>query len=203
MLPNQVSVALADGICRRQRIVRQLIVLSHRAHQVGRGLPVRHLLTQERVEHGSRCVQGLKLILDVQSVKYILRIIHGKMGAVGVIRRIPLCPGSDNVGIALLVMLGQTVGGGLSRRSLQVVKVAVQLLVIRQPFPHMVQHVLGELLAFPVGQVLSDPSGIKACLVHAYEADGGKMILKGAQISLGVGIQPLVQKLCYDLALGL
>ena len=100
-------------------------------------------------------------------------------------------------------MLGQTVGGGLSRRSLQVVKVAVQLLVIRQAFPHVVQHVLGKLLALPVSHVLSDPSGIEACLVHAYETDGGKMVLKGAQISLGVGIQPLVQKLCYDLALGL
>ena len=120
------------------------------------------------------------------------------MGAVGVVGRIPLRPCSDNVRIALLVMLGQTVGGGLSRRGL-----AVHLLVIRQALPHMVQHLLGELLAFPVGHVLLHPSGIEAGLVHADKADGGKMIFKGAQISLGVGIQALVQKLCYNLAFGL
>ena len=60
------------------------------------------------------------------------------MGAVGVIRGIPLMSGGDDVRVALPVMLGKTVGGGLCRCGLQIVKVAVHLLVIGQTLSHVV-----------------------------------------------------------------
>ena len=50
-------------------------------------------------------------------------------------------------------MLGQTVGGGLGRGGLQVVKIAVLLLIIGQTLPHVVEHILGKRLGFFVGQI--------------------------------------------------
>ena len=125
------------------------------------------------------------------------------MGTVGIVRCLALCAGRDDFRIARLVMLGQTVGGGFSRGCLQVVQVAVHLLVIRQPLPHVVQHITGEFLALPVGHVLPDPLCVQSGLIHAQKADGGKVVLKCSQIPFGVWVQALVQKLGDDFPLGL
>ena len=138
MLAGQVSVGLTDGVSGRHGVVGQLVILRNGAYQVGGRLPVGQLLTQERVEHRAGGVQGLQFILDVQGVEHIRGVVHRQMGTVGIVGRIPLGPGGDDVGIMLLVVLGQAVGGGLSRGRLQVVQVAVHLLVIGQALTHMV-----------------------------------------------------------------
>ena len=43
-------------------------------------------------------------------------------------------------------MLGQTVGRGLCRGSLQIVKIAVLLLVFHETLSHVIEHLFGELL---------------------------------------------------------
>jgi len=50
-LSRQITVFLTDGIGRRQRIIRQLVIGSDRPHQGSRCLPVGKLLSQERMEH--------------------------------------------------------------------------------------------------------------------------------------------------------
>ena len=100
-------------------------------------------------------------------------------------------------------MLGKAVGGGFGRGGLQVVEVAVHLLIVAEALTHVVQHVLGELLGLGMGQILPQPVGVQAHLVHADETDGGEVVVKGAQIPLGIGIQSRVQQLGDDGALGL
>ena len=79
------------------------------------------------------------------------------MGAVGIIRGLSLLSRCDNVRILLLIMLGQPVGCGLRRRGLQVIKIAVLLLIIRQALSHMIQHLLRKLLTFRLCHIPADP----------------------------------------------
>ena len=54
-----------------------------------------------------------------------------------------------------------------------------------------------------MGQVLPQPLGVQAHLVHADEADGGEVVFKGAQVVFGVGVQARVHQLGDDGALHL
>src|SRR5699024_221950 len=112
-------------------VVGELEVLRDLPHQVGRGLPVRQLLAQERVEHGAGGVQGLQVVLDGQGLEDVVGVAHRQVGGIGVVGGVAgVLGGGDDVGIELHVVLGQPVGGGLGGGGLQVVEVAVHLLVI-------------------------------------------------------------------------
>ena len=65
----------------------------------------------------------------------------------------------------------------------------------------MVQHVLCKFLSLPVGQILANPSGIEARLIHSHQTDGGEMVFKGSQVPFCIGVQPVVQKPCDHLSL--
>ena len=67
----------------------------------------------------------------------------------------------------------------------------------------MVQDVLGKGLGLGMGQVLAQPFGVEAHLVHADEADGGEVVFKGSQIVLGIGVEARVHQPGDDGALGL
>ena len=54
-----------------------------------------------------------------------------------------------------------------------------------------------------MGQVLPQPLGVQAHLVHADEADGGEVVVKGAQVVFGVGVQSRIHQLGDDGALHL
>ena len=54
-----------------------------------------------------------------------------------------------------------------------------------------------------VGQILAQPLGVEAHLIHADEADGGEVVFKGAQIVLGIGIETCIHQPGDDGALGL
>ena len=138
------------------------------------------------MEHGAGRVQRLQPILDVERAEDVLGVAHRQMRAVGVVRRAVLV-GRDDAGELLLVMLGEAVRGALGGRGLQVVEVAVLLLIVAQPLPHVIEHVFGELLGLLVGQVGPEPPGVQSHLVHADEADGGEVVVKGPQIALGIG----------------
>ena len=58
----------------------------------------------------------------------------------------------------------------------------------------MHQHFMGELQGFRMGQVLPQPVGVQAHFVHADQADGAEVVLEGAQIPFGVGIQSRIQQ---------
>ena len=45
-----------------------------------------------------------------------------------------------------------------------------------------------------MGEVLAEPVGVQARLIHADEADGGKVIVEAAEIAFGVGVQPLLHQ---------
>ena len=52
-----------------------------------------------------------------------------------------------------------------------------------------------------MGQITAQPFGIQANLVHANQADGGEMILKTSQVTLGVWIQTVIQQSGDNLSL--
>ena len=125
------------------------------------------------------------------------------MGAVGIIGCPALSPCSDNIRVPLLVMLCKAIGGRLCRCCLQVVQIPVHLLIIGQPFPHVVQHMFRKLLGLFMSHILFKPLCVQPCLIHAYQADGGKMIVKIPQIPLGIRIQPAFHQLGNHFPLGL
>ena len=65
----------------------------------------------------------------------------------------------------------------------------------------MVQYVFGKRLRLRVGQILLKPLCVQPRLIHADKADRGKMILKRAEIALGIGIESAFKQLCDDGAL--
>ena len=62
----------------------------------------------------------------------------------------------------------------------------------------MVQNLRREILGRWMGQVLANPAGVEAGFVHAHQADGGEVVVEGAQIVLRIGVQPLIQQLGDD-----
>ena len=63
-------------------------------------------------------------------------------------------------------------------------------MVVGEALSHVIQHILRESLGLRMRQILSQPPGIQAHLVHADQADGGKMVIKAAKITLCIGIEP-------------
>src|SRR5699024_7580082 len=80
-----IAVILADGVGRRNRIVWKLIILGNLPYKKRRFLPARKLLSQECVEYGSRCIERLKLVLNIQRVKNIIGKSNRKMGTVRIV----------------------------------------------------------------------------------------------------------------------
>ena len=118
------------------------------------------------------------------------------MGAVGIVGRVAVfAAGGDDVGVPLAVMLCKAEGGGLGRGGLQIIQlVVVHLLIVAEPFTHVVEHVLCELLGPGIGHVRPYPLGVKTRLVHAHKPYGGEMVVEAAQIPLGIGVQALIHK---------
>ena len=124
------------------------------------------------------------------------------MRRIGIIRR-TVHIGGDDIRIDFLVMLCEPIGCGFCRCCFQVIQVTVLFLIVRQTFTHVIQHIPGKPLHPYVSQVSTQPLGIQANFIHTDQADGGEVILKCAQIPLGVRIQAHVQKPCNDCTLGL
>ena len=117
------------------------------------------------------------------------------MAAVGVVGSIAVFGCGQDAGELFRIVFRETVGGGFRRRGFQVVQVAVLLLVIGQAGAHVVQYFDGKGPAFFRGHVfVFQPGGIQDGFVHANHADGGEVVLKGAQVTAGVRIQAFVHK---------
>ena len=82
------------------------------------------------------------------------------MGRVRIVRSISGLSRRLDTGPALSVVLGQTVSGALRRSRLQIVKVSVLLLIIRQALSHMIQYFLGKLLSSRIAHIRSQPVGV-------------------------------------------
>ncbi len=184
----------ADRVCGGDRIIRQLVMLCDRPHQICRRLPVRELLSQKRMKHCPRSIERLKLVLNVERIKDISRIIHRQMGGVCIIWLVPRMARGNDVTPLLPVMLCKPVGRALRRRRLEIIQVAILLLIIRKTFTHMVQHFFCKLLCLPVREIFLKPFCIEPRLIHADEPNRRKMVVKPAQIPLCIRIQPLLQK---------
>ena len=194
-------MVLADGIGGAYGVIGQLVVFRDLADEVCRRLPAGQLLAEEGVEDRAGGVEGLELILDVKSREHIVGVADGQVAGVGVIRGAAGLGRGDDIGELLNVVLCKAVGGALGGSGLQIVQVAVHLLIVGELITHMVEYLFRELLALFAGHVGAHPLGVEAGLVHAHKSDGAEVIIKGAEVILGVGVKSLVEELCDDVAL--
>ena len=193
LLACQIAVVLAHGISRRHCVIRQLIVLGNLADKVCRSLPVGKLLAEESVENSSGCVQCLQIILNIQRGEDILCVADRQVRGVGVVR-CAVHVSRNDIRELLLVVHRKSVGRGLRRRRLQVVKVAVLLLVVGETLSHVIEHVACKFLRPLIREIRAQPLGIEAHLIHADQADRGEVVAECPQISLRVRIQSVLEK---------
>ena len=79
ILTRNITVINTDRICGRNRIVRKSVILGNLADEVCRCLPIGKLFSEKRMENSTRCIKGLKLILNIESGKYVLCISDRQM----------------------------------------------------------------------------------------------------------------------------
>ena len=201
LLAGDVSMLGADGIGRRHGVIGELVVEGDLANELHAGFPIREALTQEGMEDGAGGVEGLELVFDVEGGEDVVGEANRKMAGVGVIGGLAGAGSGDDVWIALLVVLGKAEGGGFGWGGLEVIEVAILFLIVREAFSHVVEDLGSEVLGFFVGEVFADPAGIQAGFVHADQSDGGEVVVEGAEVMLGVWIQPSVQQFGDGLSL--
>ena len=79
MLTLDIAVILTYRIGRGKSVIRELVILGDLADKVCRCLPIGELFAEERMENSARGIESLKLILNIESREYILRIADGKV----------------------------------------------------------------------------------------------------------------------------
>ena len=100
------------------------------------------------MEHRSRGVQRLQFVLNVESGEDIFGITYGQVRTVGVIRRFALGRGGDDIGEILDVVLSHSVSRGLGGSCLEIVKIAVQFLIVGESVAHVNEYLFGKFLRF-------------------------------------------------------
>jgi ribonucleoside-triphosphate reductase len=83
------------------------------------------------------------------------------------------------------------------------VMLAGLFLEAQQGGAHVVEQLERERTAFSGVHTLLVPGEVAQHLVHAIEADGGEVVAQGAQVALGIGVQPGVHVVLDHLALDL
>ena len=116
------------------------------------------------------------------------------MRAVGVVGS--FLGSGDDAGVTLDIVLCKAIRSRLCGSGLEIIEVAVHFLIVRETLTHMVKHILGKRLGLGAGHIGSEPVGVEADLIHADKADSGEVVVKGAEVTLGVGIKTLVEELC-------
>ena len=144
------------------------------------------------MEYGSWSVKGLQVILNVQCVKNVGCVFYRQVWTVGIERCISFLACRLDIRELCNIMLCQTISRRLSRCCLQIVKITVFFLVIRQALAHMVEDVLGKLLCLFMCQIHAKPLCIESHFVHTNQTDRWKMVVKGSQITLGIWIKTFI-----------
>ena len=202
VLADQISVDGADGEGRRDGDVGRAEGGQGAAHELlaggGRGDPLVHV----QVQDGAARVLGLELLLHLLGLEGVVGVAHGDLGGVRVVG-VGLRSGLEDAGVALAVLLGEAVGGALGRGGLEVVEVAGGLLELDHLVAHVVQEAHAHGVAARVGQVVGVVGEVADHLVHAVDAQGGEVVVQGAQVALGEGEQAGVDVVLDDGALEL
>ena len=67
----------------------------------------------------------------------------------------------------------------------------------------MIKNLLTPLLSFLVSHILADPFSVKTSLIHTNKTNGGEVVVKCAEIALGVRIESFFKKLGDNSSLNL
>ena len=202
VLADQVSVDGADGEGRRDGDVGRAEGGQGAAHQLLAGSGRGDALVHVQVQDGAAGVLGLELLLHLLGLEGVVGVAHRDLGGVRVVG-VGLRSGLEDAGVALAVLLGEAVGGALGRGGLEVVEVAGGLLELDHLVAHVVQEAHAHGVAARVGQVVGVVGEVANHLVHAVDAQGGEVVVQGAQVPLGEGEQAGVDVVLDDGALEL
>ena len=202
VLSHEVAVDRADGEGRRDGDVRRAEGGQGAAHELLAGGGRGDALVHVQVQDGAAGVLGLELLLHLLGLEGVVGVAHGDLGGVRVVG-VGLRSGLEDAGVALAVLLGEAVGGALGRGGLEVVEVAGGLLELDHLVAHVVQEAHAHGVAARVGQVVGVVGEVADHLVHAVDAQGGEVVVQGAQVPLGEGEQAGVDVVLDDGALEL
>ena len=156
LIAHKIAVLLADRERGSKGKVGQPVIFGDHAHYLGGTLPVGQRLLCKHVEHRTRGVHSLEVVLSVQRLEKIVRKVHRHIGAVGIIRRaVPRC-GYD-IGITGLILPGHAVGGGFGGRRFEVIQVPGANLIGLYAFEHVPEHFPGKALGTKVGKAFAEP----------------------------------------------
>ena len=170
------------------------------AFKKGENIPANKLMICAHTDEVGLMITGI-LKDGTLTFENVGGIAYGQVRGVGVVRSVIVIGCSDNVGPSLSVMLCKTEGGRLCGSSLKVVEVAVHFLVIGESFSHVVEDVAGESLRLLMSHIGSEPLCVKTDLVHTDKTDGREVVVEGSEVSLGVGVESLLKKLCDNRSL--
>ena len=87
LLSCKIAVVFADGIRRRQGIVRQAVIFRDFPNEACRRLPVRQLFSEEGMEYRAGGIERLQFILYIERGEDILGVSDRQMAGVCIIRR--------------------------------------------------------------------------------------------------------------------
>ncbi len=166
----------------------------------GRGAGQR--LVHVQVQHRAAGVFALQFVLPLQGLERVVGETHRQLRTVGVVGLLGRARLQDG-GEALLVLLGEAVGGALGRRGLQVVEVTGFLLERHHAVAHVVEQPHHQRMAARVGDVVGVGAEVARHLVEAVHAQRAEVVAQRAQIAPGVRKQALVDEALDDLALDL
>ena len=211
VLSADIPVALADTESRGEGKVGKAKVFGYSFNQSPGCLVGRHSLAQKTVQDGTAGVFGLEQILPFESCEDIIRIAHGKLGAVGVVgntgaRAVEMVV-ELHVREQALVDPRQSVTGSLGRRRLEIEYISRLFLVIGKLLPHEIQNLYGKIDSFGLGHIVV--TQVEQRLIHANDSNGGEVVFpvltKGLldvpQIDLAVGIESHLGEALEHLAL--
>ena len=202
VLPDQVAVGGADREGRRDGDVGGAEGRQAAAHELFAGLRRGDLLVHVQVEDRAAGVLGLQLLLHLLGLEGVVCVADGNLRGVRVIG-IGLGAGLEDVRVALAVLLGEAVGGALRGSGLEVVEVAGGLLELHHLVAHVIEDPHAHGVTARVGQVVGVVGEVADHLVHAVDAQGGEVVVQGAQVPLGEGEQAGVDVVLDDGALEL
>ena len=136
LIAHKIAVLLADRERGSKGKVGQPVIFGDHAHYLGGTLPVGQRLLRKHVEHRTRGVHSLEVILSVQRLDKVVGKANRHIGAVGIVRcAVPRC-GYD-VCIAGLILPRHAVGGGFGGRRFEVVKMPCAYLIGLYAFEHV------------------------------------------------------------------
>lgn len=147
MLSDDIAVLRTDREDRRDRDIRQLIILDDFLDELLAGLCVGYSFSHVEMEDGTSGILALQFVLLFQGVEWIVRIADRQLRGVGVVRSV-IGSRLDDSWYLFSVFFSKPIRGPFCRGCLQIVEISRLFLILFKNVSHKVQYFCRKFLAF-------------------------------------------------------